>query len=109
MTLDAANTSETRPSKDASRDSQAHLASIVNSAMDAIITVDTSQKVVYFNHAAEKMFQCQAREAIGESLNRFLPPRFGSSHAQYIREFGETGVSMRAMAGARAVYGLRSN
>jgi PAS domain S-box-containing protein len=91
------------------RESQAHLASIVNSAMDAIITIDGTQRIVLFNHAAEEMFKCPVTEAIGGSLDRFIPPRFRAKHAHYIREFGETEVSMRAMAGARAIYGLRTN
>ena len=32
------------------------LESIVDSAMDAIITVDEAQRVVYFNRTAEQLF-----------------------------------------------------
>jgi PAS domain S-box-containing protein len=90
------------------RDSQARLAGIVDSAMDAIITVDSGQRILLFNRAAEKMFRCPAGEAIGQTLDRFLPARFRTSHADHIHAFGRTGVSTRAMAGARAVYGLRA-
>jgi len=109
MGSDPPITKELLPSDDALRGSQAHLSSIVNSAMDAIITVDRNQRIVLFNHAAEKMFKCSVDDAIGGSLNRFIPNRFRAAHAHHIQEFGETGVSMRAMAGARAVYGLRAD
>ena len=48
------------------------LAGIVDSAMDAIITVNAQQVILVFNRAAEKMFQCPAAEAIGQALDRFL-------------------------------------
>ncbi|MFL6210411.1 MAG: PAS domain S-box protein [Pyrinomonadaceae bacterium] len=90
------------------RDSQARLAGIVDSAMDAIITVDSEQRILVFNRAAERMFLCPADEAIGQPLDCFIPKRFRVGHAAHIQNFGQTGVTTRAMAGARAVYGLRA-
>ena len=91
------------------RDSQAQVSGIVNSAMDAIITVDANQRVVLFNAAAEKMFRCSAQEAIRHPLERLIPAQFRVDHSSHIREFGETGVTTRAMAGARTIFGLRSD
>jgi PAS domain S-box-containing protein len=91
------------------RDSQARLAGIVDSAMDAIITVDSEQRILVFNRAAERMFLCPAGEAIGQSLDRFIPQRFRPAHLSHIESFGQTGVTTRAMAGARAVFGLRAD
>ena len=47
-------------------ESRARLAGIIGSAMDSIITVDSNQRVLLFNDAAEKMFRCTAAEAIGQ-------------------------------------------
>lgn len=85
------------------------LAGIVDSAMDAIISIDARQRIVLFNVAAEQMFQCPAREALGASIERFIPARFTSAHAEHIRRFGETGDSRRTMGRLGAVYGLRAN
>ena len=56
--------------------SEALLAGIIASAMDAVITVDSEQRVTLFNKAAEKMFRLPAAEALGQPLDRFIPPRF---------------------------------
>jgi PAS domain S-box-containing protein len=88
--------------------SEAKLAGILASAMDAIITVDEDQRVVLFNAAAERMFRCPAAEALGESLDRFIPERFRAAHREHVRVFDKTGVTQRTMGKARALYGLRS-
>lgn len=85
------------------------LAWIIESAMDAIITVDGSQRVVLFNAAAEKMFGCSAEEALGQPLDRFIPDRFRRAHQQHIEEFGQTQVTKRSMGALGAVYGLRAS
>jgi PAS domain S-box-containing protein len=91
------------------RDSQLQLSSIIESAMDAIITVDSRQRILVFNHAAEQMFHCSAGEALGQPLDRFIPKPFRRAHKQHIKAFGKTGVSRRAMGGAVAVSGLRAD
>src|SRR5262245_39558856 len=88
--------------------SEAKLAGILASAMDAIITVDEDQRVVLFNAAAEKMFRCPAAEALGESLDRFIPERFRAAHREHISVFDKTNVTQRAMGSARTLFGLRS-
>ena len=75
--------------------------------MDAIITLDASQHIVVFNSAAEKMFRCQAAEAIGSHIERFIPERFRAAHSRHIRHFGHTGETSRAMGKLGAISGLR--
>ncbi len=100
---------ERKGAGEALRENQARLAGIVDSAMDAIITVDSEQHILLFNAAAEKMFRCSAGEVIGHKLDRFLPERFRAVHYSHIRSFGETGTTTRAMAGAKTVYGVRAD
>jgi PAS domain S-box-containing protein len=90
-----------------SRLSGAMLLGILASAMDAIITIDEHQRIVLFNAAAEKMFRCSAKEALGQSLDRFIPVRFRQAHYEHIRVFGETNVTQRSMGKMRPLYGLR--
>jgi len=99
---------ERRRIEQAIRDDEARLSAIVGSAMDAIITVNEQQVITLFNPAAEKMFRCSAGEAIGRSLERFVPHRFRAAHAGHIKKFGETHVTRRKMSSeATALFGLR--
>ncbi|HBH79728.1 MAG TPA: hypothetical protein DDY39_07875, partial [Nitrospira sp.] len=87
---------------------QLRLESIIESAMDAIITVDEDQRVVLFNHAAEQMFGCSTQAAIGQPLDRFLPTRFRDAHRHHVQGFGQSGVTSRKMGHLGTVMGLRS-
>src|SRR4051812_33201314 len=68
---------------------QARLAAIVDSAMDAMITIDESQKIVLFNRAAEAIFQVPREHALGSPLERFLPQRFRAAHRGHVNKFGQ--------------------
>jgi PAS domain S-box-containing protein len=87
--------------------SEARLRRILDSAMDAIITIDESQHVVMFNAAAEAMFGCPQAEALGAPLNWFVPERFRGAHAAHVHAFGEGSIVSRRMGALRIVTGLR--
>ncbi len=83
--------------------SESRLRSILQSATDAIITVDDQQQVVLFNASACNMFGCTAEEALGRPITDFIPQRFHQQHFAYLEEnrapaegpevFGVTGAS----------------
>jgi len=89
--------------------SQARLDAIVDSAMDAIVTVDAAQNVVLFNRAAEQIFGVRREEAIGAPLDRFLPQRHRAAHRDHIEQFGHTGVSSRRMGDTTTLWALRAD
>lgn len=91
------------------RESRERMAGIVESAMDAIISVDEGQTIVLFNRAAEKLFQCPADQAIGSPLRRFIPARFHEAHAAHLQRFSETGDTTRMMGSMESVTALRAN
>ena len=82
---------------------------VLESAMDAIITVDQSETVVFFNAAAERIFGLPSSAAIGGPLERFIPERFRVAHHAHIRQFGETGITTRMMGARLELSGLRFN
>jgi PAS domain S-box-containing protein len=91
------------------QESEARLGSVIESAKDAILTIDEEQRILLFNGAAEKMFGCDASEVLGHSLDRLIPERFRAAHAGHIHRFGETGVTTRGMGAMGQLWGLRTD
>jgi PAS domain S-box-containing protein len=89
--------------------SQARLAAILDSAMDAVITVDGQQKILLFNRAAESVFRCRRDEALGAPLERFIPQRFHGVHRSHVEKFGKTGVTSRRMGDTTTLWALRAD
>ncbi len=90
-------------------DARSQLAGIIDSAMDAIITVDDHQRVVLLNATAVTLFGCPRDEAVGAPLERFLPERYRTAHAEHVRRFGEGAEQSRRMGSLRIVTGLRAS
>jgi PAS domain S-box-containing protein len=101
--------SEHKRTDEALRDSQERLLGIISSAMDAIITVDGDQKIIVFNRAAEQIFRCPAMDALGQTIDKFIPQRFREAHRGHIRSFGQTGVSSRSMYSPGTLMGVRAD
>src|SRR5690606_27628787 len=75
--------------------SRTQLSAVINSAMDAIITVDAGGRIRSFNNSAEQMFDVDAREVLGRPVSRLLPAgidRFSTSRFQTagIRHTGDS-------------------
>lgn len=93
----------------AMQEGEARLNGIIQSAMDAIITVDERQDIVIFNPAAEQMFGCAASKVLGTPLAQFIPARLREAHHRHIDRFGATGVTTRRMGAQSEIAGLRAN
>jgi PAS domain S-box-containing protein len=94
--------------EEAIKQSEAQLAGVIGSAMDGIITIDKNQKIILFNESAERIFGCPAGEAVGQSLDRFIPERYRLAHREHLEGFGAHEVTRRMM-GERGIelYGLK--
>ncbi|MFO7168182.1 MAG: PAS domain S-box protein, partial [Chloroflexota bacterium] len=91
------------------RESEARLAGIVGSAMDAIITIDHEQRIVLANRAAEQVFGARAEDLVGQSLDVLIPERLRAAHRRHVAAFGKSGVTTRAMGVTPDLWGRRAN
>ena len=82
---------------------------IIDSAMDGIVTVDADERIVVFNHAAERMFRCAAADMYGQTLGRLLMPTAPDAHHGQMQSFGESGKSRRATGEFAQVTALRAD
>lgn len=91
------------------RDSQALFAGIVEIADDAIISIDSNQRITLFNQGAEKIFGYSAKEVLGQPLDFLLPMRFAAAHRQHVAEFGQSPSHARRMGERSEVYGCHKD
>ena len=80
------------------RDSAARLSGLVETAMDAIVVVDGNLRVVIFNDAAERLFGVPAEQAMGQTVERFIPTRLRHQHASFMAAFASDDQPARHMA-----------
>ena len=89
-------------------ESQARLAVIVNTAVDAIITIDNQGIVWSFNPAAEKIFGYNSEEIVGKNVSLLMPSPHREQHTQYLARFKSTG-ERHVLGVQREVYALRKD
>jgi PAS domain S-box-containing protein len=73
-----ARTDDRARSDAALREERARLAGLIDSAMDAIITIDSAQNILLFNPTAERMFRVTAASVVGGPLAQLIPQPFGA-------------------------------
>ena len=91
------------------RESRERLQGIIDTAMDAIVTVDEQEHIVLFNAAAEKIFRRASGATIGAPLNDLVPERFRVAHSASFHAFAGSGKARLLLGSARPVYGLRAD
>ena len=82
---------EKKKSEDALNAAKARFEGILEIAEDAIISVDSNQRILLFNQGAEKVFGYAQAEVIGKSLDLLLPQRFAQAHRSHIEGFAKSG------------------
>ena len=85
-----------------------HYKAILETTVDAIITIDIQGIVQTFNAAAEKIFGYRAEEVIGNKINMLMPEPYQSEHDGYIGRYLETGTP-KIIGTGRQVTGLRKD
>jgi PAS domain S-box-containing protein len=100
---------ERERAEEALRRSESRFEGILEIAEDAIISVDSQQRILLFNQGAEKVFGYSASEVIGQSLHLLMPQRFAPAHQKHVEEFARSPEVSRTMAQRREVFGRRKD
>lgn len=91
------------------KEQEARLSIIVQHSMDAIITIDTQERILIFNAAAELMFGYPAQEALTMTLSHLIPQAHRHGHHAHVKTFAQSGVTARKMGAQLVLKGLRAN
>ncbi len=73
--------------EDALRDSESRNRAIVDTAADAIITIDEQGTIESFNRAAEHLFAYTSGDVIGKNIKMLMPPAFHAQHDAYLSNY----------------------
>ena len=85
------------------------LEGILESAMDAIITVDKTFHITIINEAALNMFGLSRADAVGQDIAILLPERFRGNHHEHMTRYVQSGVTTRAMGMRQPIHCRRLN
>jgi PAS domain S-box-containing protein len=77
--------------KDSLRESRMRLRAVVETAVDAIITIDERGVIDSVNPAAERMFGYPATEMIGQNVTMMMPSPYREEHNHYVARYLRTG------------------
>jgi len=84
--------SESRRAEVTAKESETRIALIIDTALDAVVTMDQAGMITAWNRQAEVIFGWTAMEAIGVELaNLIVPPRYRDAHRRGFQRFLDTG------------------
>jgi PAS domain S-box-containing protein len=90
------------------RESEARARSILETTVDAIITIDPQGIIKSFNKTAEKLFGYPSTEVIGKNVKVLMPDPYKSEHDDYMNHYLETG-ERKIIGIGREVTGRKKN
>lgn len=99
---------ERRAALDALQESEMRFRSVSESAVDAIVSADAHDRIVYWNPGAARMFGYSEAEILGKPTTVLIPERLREAHRLGMERFLKTGK--RALIGTVAeVQALRKD
>jgi PAS domain S-box-containing protein len=94
-----------KSSEEALRNSEEGYRKLIETAQDAIISIDENEIISVWNSAAEKIFGYLKHEIIGQSITTIIPERYREQHEEGLQRFLKTGET-RIMDKIVEVHGI---
>ncbi len=87
--------------------SEKRFKAILDTAIDAIISIDEDHRIILFNNAAQRIFGYSSHEIMGEGLKVLISPGYGEDYKRIKRflEEGELGI----IGNTLSITGLRKD
>jgi len=104
----AALFAERRRHEAAIQESENRMRAIVNTVVDAIITIDDRGTIENLNPAAAEVFGYTAGEVIGRNVKMLMPEPYKREHDSYLQNYLTTGQA-KVIGIGREVIGQRKN
>lgn len=82
---------ELRRAEYALRESESRNRSILEAALDAVVSMNVEGKITSWNKQAEELFGWSALEAIGQPMTIIIPERYREAHINGMQHFRSTG------------------
>lgn len=99
---------EQRAIKEAN-EAEMRLQSVLNAAVDGIMTIDGAGVILSANPAACRIFGYRAKELLGKPVTKLMPEPYRSEHDGYMRQYMESGRAKIIGKPGREVEGLRKD
>lgn len=81
---------------------------ILDSMLDAVISIDEKGDILSFNRAAESLFGYDCKEVLGKNIKRLMPKEIADKHDGYLKNHHDKGMS-KVVGLGRDVTGLHKN
>ena len=85
------------------------LLGILGIADDAIVCFDNALRIILFNQGATRIFGWSAADAIGQTIDLLLPPRFRPGHGALVDGFRQSADVARRMAERSSIFAIRKD
>ena len=97
-----------KQAESALQENEARMRAIVDTAVDAIITIDETGIIERFNPAAQKLFGYSEADIKGKNVSTLMPTPFQQMHDGYLAKYLATGEK-KIIGIGREVTGLRKD
>jgi PAS domain S-box-containing protein len=85
------------------------LQDLLNTASDAILSINRQQQIIYFNHQAETIFGYSAKEVHNQPLSILLPQSVRHVHQTHVEDFSREAGQRRLMNQRSELLGRRKS